>query len=76
MKQLEFLSAGLATIGAINRGLSGLFHLDVVAAVLDRRWGATSVLSSTDWWASGLHQALTWKSIHRRWRHSAAAARA
>ena len=57
-------------IGALNWGLAGVFHLDLVAAVFGMRFGETSALSTVVYGLvglSGLYQALTWKSIQRRW---------
>jgi uncharacterized membrane protein YuzA (DUF378 family) len=56
-----------------------VFHLDLVAAVFGMRIGETSALSSLVYGLvglSGLYQALTWKSIQRRWYSGAAEARA
>ena len=33
MKKLDVLAAALVIIGALNWGLAGVFHLDLVAAV-------------------------------------------
>jgi len=79
MKKLDVLAAALVIVGALNWGLAGVFHLDLVAAVFGMGFGETSVLSSVIYGLvglSGLYQALTWKSIQRRWYHSAAGARA
>ena len=79
MKKLDVLAAALVIIGALNWGFAGVFHLDLVAGVFGMRFGETSALSSVVYGLvrlSGLYQALTWKSIQRRWYHSAAGARA
>ena len=65
MKQFDVIAAALVMIGALNWGLAGVFHLDLVAAVFGMRFGETSALSSMVG-LSGLYQALTWKSIQRR----------
>ena len=64
---------------AVNWGLAGVFHLDLVASVFGLRFGETSALSSVVYalvGLSGLYQALTWKSIQRRWDPATADARA
>jgi len=56
-----------------------LFHLDLVAAVFGMRFGETSAVSSVVYGLvglSGLYQALTWKSIQRRWHSVPAGTRA
>jgi len=79
MKKLDVIAAALVIIGALNWGLAGTLHLDLVAAVFGMKFGETSVLSSLVYGLvglSGLYQASTWKSIQRRWYHDAANARA
>jgi uncharacterized membrane protein YuzA (DUF378 family) len=79
MKKLDVIAAGLVVIGALNWGLVGAFHFDLVAAVFGMRFGETSALTSVVYGLvglSGLYQALTWKSIQRRWYSAAAGARA
>ena len=79
MKNLDVLAAGLVIVGALNWGLAGVFHLDLVAALFGMRFGETSPLSSVVYGLvglAGLYQALTWKSIQRRWHSNTAAVRA
>jgi uncharacterized protein len=79
MKKLDVLAAALVIIGALNWGLAGAFHLDLVAAVFGMRFGETSALSTVVYslvGIAGLYQALTWKSIQRRWHGDLAGARA
>ncbi len=79
MKKIDVIAAALVIIGALNWGLAGVFHLDLVAAVFGLRFGETSALTSVVYslvGLAGLYQALTWKSIQRRWYHTAAGARA
>lgn len=79
MKKLDVMAAALVIIGALNWGLAGVFHVDLVAAVFGMRFGETSALSSVIYalvGLAGLYQALTWKSIQRRWYSTAAHARA
>ena len=70
MKTLDVIAAALVIVGALNWGLAGLFHLDLVATVFGMKFGETSALSSVVYalvGLAGLYQALTWKSIQRRW---------
>ena len=79
MKKLDVIAAALVIIGALNWGLAGVFHLDLVAAVFGLRFGETSGLSAVVYGLvglSGLYQAVTWKSIQRRWHPVSAGARA
>jgi hypothetical protein len=46
MKKLDVIAAALVIIGALNWGLAGVFHLDLVATVFGMRFGETSALSS------------------------------
>lgn len=78
-KKLDVVAAAVAIVGALNRGLAGAFHLDLVAAVFGMKFGETSALSTVVYslvGLSGLYQALTWKSIQRRWHGDVAGARA
>ena len=79
MKTFDVIAAALVIIGALNWGLAGVFHLDLVATVFGMKFGETSALSGVVYSLvalSGLYQALTWKSIQRRWYSDAAAAQA
>ena len=79
MKKLDVIAAALVIVGALNWGMVGALHFDLVAAVLGMRFGETSALSSVIYGLvglSGLYQALTWKSIQRRWYPAAAPGRA
>jgi uncharacterized membrane protein YuzA (DUF378 family) len=79
MKKLDVIAAALVIIGALNWGLAGAFHLDLVAAVFGMKFGETSALSTVLYslvGLAGLYQALTWKLIQRRWHGDVAAARA
>ena len=74
MKKVDVVAAALVIIGALNWGLAGVFHLDLVATVFGMRFGETSALSSVVYalvGLSGLYQAVTWKSIQRRWHDGA-----
>ena len=79
MKKVDVIAAALVIIGAINWGLAGTIHLDLVAALFGMKFGETSVLTSVVYTLvglAGLYQALTWKSIQRRWHGDVAGARA
>lgn len=79
MEKFDVIAAVLVIIGAVNWGLAGVFHLDLVATVFGMKFGETSALSSVIYslvGLSGVYQALTWKSIQRRWYSDAAVARA
>ncbi len=75
MKKFDVVAAALVMIGALNWGLAGVFHLDLVATVFGMHFGETSPLSVVVYslaGLAGLYQALTWKSIQRRWNAVAA----
>jgi uncharacterized protein len=79
MKNVDVIAAVLVIIGALNWGLAGVFHLDLVATIFGLGFGETSALSSVVYGLvgiAGLYQALTWKSIQRRWHGMPADARA
>jgi len=68
MKVLNVIATVLVIVGALNWGLAGAFHLDLVAAVFGMKFGETSALSTVVYslvGLSGLYQLLTWKSMHR-----------
>jgi uncharacterized membrane protein YuzA (DUF378 family) len=70
MKKIDVAAAALVIIGALNWGLAGVFHLDLVAAAFGMHFGETSVFSSIVYGLvglSGLYQAFTWKAMQRRW---------
>ena len=79
MKKLDVIAAALVIIGAVNWGLAGAFHLDLVALVFGMRFGETSALSTVVYslvGMAGVYQALTWKSTQRRWHGELSGARA
>ena len=70
MKKFDVMAAALVVIGALNWGLAGVFHVDLVATLFGMKFGETSPISSVVYaivGIAGLYQALTWKSIQRRW---------
>ena len=79
MKKVDVIAAALVIIGALNWGLVAAFRLDIVAAVFGMQFGETSALSSVVYGLVGLggvYQAITWKSIQRRWHLADAGAQA
>ncbi len=79
MKKIDVIAAALAIVGALNWGLAGVFHVDLVATVFGMRFGETSGLSSLVYalvGMAGLYQVLTWKTIQRRWHAEPESARA
>jgi uncharacterized membrane protein YuzA (DUF378 family) len=69
MKSLDATTAALVIIGALNWGLAGVFHLDLVALMFGMRFGETSALSAVVYGLvglAGLYQAVTWKNVRRR----------
>jgi uncharacterized protein len=79
MKKLDVLAGGLVIVGALNWGLVGLLHVDLVAALVGRHFGETSPISSAIYTLvglSGVYEAVAWKAIQRRWQPSYSASRA
>jgi uncharacterized membrane protein YuzA (DUF378 family) len=71
MKKLDLFAGALVIIGALNWGLAGAFHLDLVAAVFSMRFGETSALRAAVYslvGMAGLYQALAWKLTQRRFK--------
>jgi uncharacterized membrane protein YuzA (DUF378 family) len=65
VKKLDVLAAVLVVVGALNWGLVGAIHFNLVAAL----FGA-SIISSIVYvlvGLAGLYQALQWNAIPRRW---------
>jgi uncharacterized membrane protein YuzA (DUF378 family) len=65
MKKFDVIAAALVIVGALNWGLAGVFHVDLVAALFGMRFGETSALSAVVYGLvgiAGLYQALSWKS--------------
>jgi uncharacterized membrane protein YuzA (DUF378 family) len=79
MKKFDVIAAALVIVGALNWGLAGVFHLDLVAAIFGMHFGETSPMSTVVYGLvglAGLYQALTWKSIQRRWHSTSVHAQA
>ena len=69
MKKLDALARVLLLIGGLNWGLVGIFHFDLIAALVGRHFGETSPVSSVIYILVGLvviYEALSWKAIQRR----------
>ncbi len=79
MKKLDVLAGALLVIGAVNWGMVGIFHFDLVAAIVGRRFGEVTPISSAIYILVGLagaYEALSWKAIQRRWKTNYSPARA
>ncbi len=79
MKKLDVTATALVIIGALNWGLVGVFHFDLVAALFGMKFGETSALTSVVYGLvglAGLYQGLAWRSIQARRRPANAVARA
>ncbi|MBV9442547.1 MAG: DUF378 domain-containing protein [Acidobacteriaceae bacterium] len=69
MKKIDVLARVLLVVGGLNWGLVGIFHFDLVAAIVGRHFGETSPVSSVIYILVGLaaiYEALSWRSIQRR----------
>jgi len=78
MKSLDVIAAVLLVVGGVNWGLVGIAHFDLVATLFGMKFGETSALSSAVYLLVGLsalYQAVSFKSIQRRWGHESAFAR-
>ena len=69
MKKFAVLARVLLVVGGLNWGLVGIFHFDLVAAIVGRHFGETSPVSSVIYTLVGLaaiYEAVSWKAIQRR----------
>jgi uncharacterized membrane protein YuzA (DUF378 family) len=74
MKTLDILATILLVVGGLNWGLVGVAHFDLVAALFGMKFGEVSTLSSVVYALVGLaaiYQAAAFRSMQRRWNHSA-----
>jgi uncharacterized protein len=65
MKKLDVLAMVLVVVGALNWGLVGAFHFNLVTAL----FGAT-VVSSIVYilvGVAGVYQVAQWQAMHNRW---------
>ena len=79
MKTVDVLARVLVVVGALNWGLVGILHFDLVAAIVGRHFGETSPVSAAIYilvGLAGLYEALSWKAIQRRSKESYSPARA
>jgi len=63
MKTLDTIATALVIVGAVNWGLVGLFHVDLVAAVFGMNFGDVSIASAAVYvlvGLAGLYRALAW----------------
>ncbi len=67
MKSLDVLAAALLIIGGLNWGLVGLFQFDLVAAIFGSQSAMLSRVVYILVGISAAYQAITWKTIQRRW---------
>jgi len=67
MKTLDVVIAALLIIGGLNWGLVGLFQFDLVAAIFGGQSAVLSRLIYTVVGFSAVYQAISWKSIQKRW---------
>ena len=67
MKALDVVAAVLLVVGGLNWGLVGLFQFDLVAAIFGGQAAVLSRVVYTLVGACAVYQALTWRSIQRRW---------
>ena len=69
MKFVDALTLTLVVVGALNWGLVGLANFDLVAALFGLSFGQVSPITAVVYTlvaASGLYQAVTYKSAARR----------
>jgi uncharacterized protein len=78
MKKLGVLARVLVVVGALNWGLVGLFHFDLVATLVGRHFGETSPISSAIYILvalAGVYEAASWKTVQRQSQNSYSPAR-
>jgi uncharacterized protein len=78
MKKLRVLARVLVIVGALNWGLVGLFHFDLVATLVGRHFGETSPISSAIYILvalAGVYEAASWKTVQRQSQDSYSPAR-
>lgn len=78
MKTLDVIATILLVVGGLNWGLVGAARFDLVATIFGMHFGETSMLSSAVYLLVGLaalYQAVSFKSIQRRWSGDTAMAR-
>lgn len=74
MRPFDVVAAILLVVGGLNWGLWGLFHFDLVAALLGGNMSLPARLVYVLVGAAAVYQAASFKSIQRRWHCAPAAA--
>jgi len=76
MKQIDVIAAVLVVVGALNWGLVGVAHFDLVAALFGMGFGEVSALTAIVYGlvgVAGLYQALFFTRVRSRWAQPASA---
>ena len=76
MKQIDVIAAVLVVVGALNWGLVGVAHFDLVAALFGMGFGEVSALTAVVYGlvgVAGLYQALFFTRVRSRWAQPASA---
>jgi uncharacterized membrane protein YuzA (DUF378 family) len=63
------LARVLAIVGALNWGFVGIFHFDLVAAMVGRHFGETTPVSAVIYVLvalAGIYEAFSWKGTSQR----------
>jgi uncharacterized membrane protein YuzA (DUF378 family) len=69
MRQVDVLATTLVVVGALNWGLVGFAHFDLVAALFGMQFGETSTLTSVIYGLvgiAGVYRAVAWNGVHSR----------
>ena len=67
MKTIDVVAAGLVVVGALNWGLIGAFHFNLVQAIFGTTMLERAVYILVG--VCGVWQAAGWKAIQHRWVH-------
>lgn len=70
MKKVDVVAAILVVVGALNWGLVGIAHFDLVAEIFGMKFGEVSALSGIVYALvalAGIYQVLSWKAMQHRW---------
>ncbi len=66
MKKLDILVCFLLCLGGLNWGSMGLFDFNFVENFIDRSWIYNCIYFLIG--ISAIYQAVSWKSIEKRWK--------
>ena len=69
MRQVDAIATTLRVVGALNWGLVGFAHFDLVAALFGMEFGEKSALTSVIYGLvviAGLYRAVAWKGVPAR----------